>query len=80
MSADSELKSCCSSVEKMTPDPFVLTKDIRRHLSDVPGATIDIIDAYACLWTARRIVNGAAVWLPKDEEFDAKGLRAEIVS
>jgi predicted RNase H-like nuclease len=53
--------------------------DIRSHLSDVPGSKTDIIDAYACLWTARRVAKGEAVSLPKDPERDERGLRAEIV-
>jgi predicted RNase H-like nuclease len=54
--------------------------DIRKHLSDVPGAKTDIIDAYGCLWTARRILNGEAVCFPKQEERDAHGLKVEIVA
>ena len=54
--------------------------DIVQHLKDVPGATTDILDAYACLWTARRIKTGLAVSLPQEEERDSRGLRAEIVA
>jgi predicted RNase H-like nuclease len=54
--------------------------DVRAHLADVPSSKTDIIDAYACLWTARRIINGEAMSFPTEEERDAKGLRAEIVA
>ncbi|MGC1185506.1 MAG: DUF429 domain-containing protein [Candidatus Dormiibacterota bacterium] len=36
-----------------------------------PAASTDSLDAYACLWTARRIAAGQASWLPRGEdEFD----------
>ena len=55
-------------------------KDLRSHLGDVGGARTDIIDAYACLWTARRIFNSEAVAFANESERDAKELRAEIVA
>jgi predicted RNase H-like nuclease len=54
--------------------------DIPMQLREVSGARIDIIDAYACLWTARRIVQGKAVSLIADTEVDSKGLKAEITA
>lgn len=38
-----------------------------------------LIDAAACLWTARRIVSRAVSRLPEDPEWDGLGLRMEIV-
>lgn len=41
----------------------------------------DVIDAVACLVTAKRIVQGKALTLPQDgPELDARGLRMEIVA
>ncbi|MCP3993465.1 MAG: DUF429 domain-containing protein [bacterium] len=39
----------------------------------------DILDAFAALWTARRLVKGEAVSLPGDIQRDSTGLRMEIV-
>lgn len=38
-----------------------------------------LLDAAACLWTARRIVSRAIDRLPEDPEWDSQGLRMEIV-
>ncbi len=38
-----------------------------------------LIDAAACLWTARRIVSRAISRLPEDPEWDSVGLRMELV-
>jgi predicted RNase H-like nuclease len=40
----------------------------------------DILDAFAMLWTARRISAGAAYRLPRIDQCDDKGLRAEILA
>jgi predicted RNase H-like nuclease len=53
--------------------------DITMQLRRVSGARADIIDAYACLWTARRVAQGKAVSLTADTEVDSKGLKAEII-
>lgn len=38
-----------------------------------------LLDAAACLWTARRIVSRAVNRLPEDPEWDGMGLRMELV-
>jgi predicted RNase H-like nuclease len=38
----------------------------------------DIIDAFACLWTARRLSRGNARRFPLEPPLDARGLRMEI--
>ncbi len=38
-----------------------------------------LLDAAACLWTARRILSRAVTRLPEDPEWDEMGLRMEIV-
>lgn len=38
-----------------------------------------LLDAAACLWTARRIVSRAVNRLPEDPEWDSQGLRMELV-
>jgi predicted RNase H-like nuclease len=53
--------------------------DILMQLRVVSGARTDIIDAYACLWTARRVFQGKAVSLTADTEVDRKGLKAGII-
>lgn len=44
-----------------------------------PGALTDILDAYALLWTARRVVAGRSETLPPDPERDRRNLHMEIV-
>ena len=43
-------------------------------------ASDDVIDAFACLWTARRIAAGAAVSVPKRPPRDAMGIRMAITA
>ena len=38
-----------------------------------------LLDATACLWTARRIASRAMNRVPEDPEWDSRGLRMEIV-
>lgn len=38
-----------------------------------------LLDATACLWTARRIISRAVTRLPEFPEWDSQGLRMEIV-
>lgn len=40
----------------------------------------DVLDSFAALWSARRILNGEAIVLPQDPPQDAMGLRMEIVA
>lgn len=55
--------------------------DVHEHLRRLPGVQLDdVIDAYACLWTARRVLRGEATHLPPAAELDERGLRAEIVT
>lgn len=56
--------------------------DFRQRLDafGARSAVTDIIDAYALLWTARRVRAGTARILPDEPEHDARGLRAEIVA
>ncbi len=54
--------------------------DVNKNLNIVPGARVDVLDAYACLWTAQRIINKRAISFPKDAIQDAVGLRMEIVA
>jgi predicted RNase H-like nuclease len=53
--------------------------DISMQLQGISGARTDIIDAYACLWTARRAAYGKALSLTADTEVDSNGLKAEII-
>lgn len=46
-------------------------------LKDVTAA--QLLDAAACLWTARRILSRSVSRLPEDPEWDGQGLRMEIV-
>jgi predicted RNase H-like nuclease len=46
----------------------------------IPGVTnAHLLDAAACLWTARRIVSRGVAHLPETPEWDSEGLRMEIV-
>jgi predicted RNase H-like nuclease len=40
---------------------------------------VDVHDAYALLWTARRILAGNESARPSEAQFDSKGLRMEII-
>ncbi|HLX88925.1 MAG TPA: DUF429 domain-containing protein [Acidimicrobiales bacterium] len=54
---------------------------VERVLDARPGRVTreQLIDAAACLWTARRIVSRAVNRLPEDPEWDELGLRMEFV-
>jgi predicted RNase H-like nuclease len=46
----------------------------------VPGVRrTHLLDAAACMWTARRIMGRAMTRLPLDPEWDGEGLRMEII-
>jgi predicted RNase H-like nuclease len=48
--------------------------------SNLPGTSVaHLLDATACMWTARRIAVRAGVRLPMDPEWDSQGLRMEFV-
>jgi predicted RNase H-like nuclease len=53
--------------------------DLHMQLRRVSGASVDLLDAYACLWTTRRVLQGTAISLTADTEVDRKGLKAEII-
>jgi predicted RNase H-like nuclease len=44
-----------------------------------PGARVDVLDAYAMLWTAQRIRSGQAEVIPSVPPRDSRGLRMEMV-
>jgi predicted RNase H-like nuclease len=54
---------------------------VQRILDDPPSGVNDahLLDAAACLWTARRIVSRGVVHLPESPTWDSEGLRMEIV-
>lgn len=55
--------------------------DIKRNLQVKPRALwVDILDAYACLWTAKRIATNQAKSFPQDRIHDDVGLIMEIVA
>ena len=57
-----------------------LTRE-RKRLGRSKVGEDDLIDAAACLLTARRIQDGTATVFPSGQvETDAKGLRMEIVA
>ena len=49
-----------------------------RYLKKI-AADDDILDAFAALWTAERIIRGEARTLPDDPPLDSEGLRMEMV-
>jgi predicted RNase H-like nuclease len=61
---------------------------LRPHFPSIDSLTVprgaawdDVLDAYALLWTARRVALGTALRLPAGAaQRDAKGLRAEILT
>ena len=48
--------------------------------ADLPGVKVShLIDAAACMWSARRIFGKIGLRLPIDPEWDEQGVRMEIV-
>lgn len=55
--------------------------DIEKNLQSKPRAVwVDILDAYACLWTAKRIATNESKSFPRDRIQDGVGLIMEIVA
>jgi predicted RNase H-like nuclease len=54
--------------------------DMLTALAGVGRFEEDAVDAYAMLWTARRLVEGASLTLPVAPNVDRRGLRMEIVA
>jgi predicted RNase H-like nuclease len=54
--------------------------EVLTALSEVGRLRLDAIDAYAMLWTARRLVEGSSRSLPDAPTIDRRGLRMEIVA
>ncbi len=55
-------------------------QDILARRRELASGVDDVLDAFACLWTAGRIAGGRALTLPPDPPRDAYGLRMEIVA
>jgi predicted RNase H-like nuclease len=55
-------------------------RDIENHLQTIPRAKVDILDAYACLWTARRAATNYSKSFPTYTIQDAMGLKMEIIA
>lgn len=65
-------------------------KLLRSHFSEVPAVAAarrpagvgrdDLLDAYAMLWTARRIAAGTSQRIPGLGQHDDRGLRAQILA
>jgi hypothetical protein len=59
----------------------VFGDEVERWRGRFPGMWTDVLDAFAMLWTARRVAAGVHLTLPGDVvETDAFGLRAEMVA
>jgi predicted RNase H-like nuclease len=54
--------------------------DASRHLNENPYHREDVLDAYALLWTARRIRNREERRFPEERVFDRFGLLSEIAA
>lgn len=55
--------------------------DIERNLQGKPKAIwVDILDAYACLWTAKRVATNQSKSFPQGRIQDGVGLIMEIVA
>ncbi len=54
---------------------------VDRLLDNRPKGTSEahLLDAAACLWTARRIASRAVARLPENAEWDSEGLRMEMI-
>ena len=51
--------------------------DVAEHLARYGAVAVDVLDAYAAAWTARRVADGTAKWFGDDER-DARGLRMTV--
>ena len=51
--------------------------DVGEHLDRHGAVVVDVLDAYAAAWTARRIAEGTAKWFGDDQR-DARGLRMTV--
>ena len=56
-----------------------VTEPVRTLFPAKTVADDDILDAFAALWTAERVVKGTAETLPADPPVDGVGLRMEMV-
>jgi predicted RNase H-like nuclease len=54
-------------------------EDVRARFSRAEVGSDDILDAFAALWTAERILRREARWVPEELRTDTRGLRMEIV-
>ena len=54
--------------------------DAGKRFDEYPHHREDVLDAYALLWTARRIQSGEARGFPKERMIDKFGLQMEIVA
>jgi predicted RNase H-like nuclease len=54
-----------------------LFPDIDEHLVAHAGVAVDVLDAFAVVWTARRIALGCAKWFGDDER-DERGLSMRV--
>ena len=52
-------------------------RSVRRSAKGGAGR-VDVLDAYACCWTAARIARGGAERLGGDSDVDSRGLRMEM--
>jgi predicted RNase H-like nuclease len=81
---DTPLKRSKVTTEGKEERRKVLQDKIRgseRYLDDgvVPAPQKHVYDAFALLWTARRVFGHAAKRIPVEPEWDSEGLRMEIV-
>ena len=56
-----------------------VTEPVRTLFPAKTVADDDILDAFAALWTAERVVKETAETLPADPPVDGAGLRMEMV-
>ena len=56
-----------------------VTEPVRAPFKTKDVADDDILDAFAALWTAERVLSGEAETLPADPPMDGVGLRMEMV-
>jgi predicted RNase H-like nuclease len=51
--------------------------DVEQHVAAQPAFAIDVLDAFAAAWTARRIALGTARWFGDDDR-DERGLSMRV--
>jgi len=71
---------CDERIQQLQPIFGVYLQEALAQQRSLKSGKDDVLDAFAALWTAARIVTGNALTLPFNPPKDRCGLRMEIVA